>query len=109
MAEIRRQESVENLALTGAVKDKITDPETISYALIGRLRRLYPDLLMKRYKLTPEDIAEGIPDWDVLETIGRKRGLLISGGDTDTVRTANTLITEFRSGAVGRITLEKII
>ncbi len=95
----------ENLAATGAIKDAILDIETLAGALCGKLRRLYPDLLMVRYKLA--EIPEDIGNFDLLELIGRKRGFLISGGEIDFERTSNMLIDEFRAGKLGRITLDR--
>ena len=69
----------ENLALTGAIKDDILDTETLAVILCGRLRRLYPEMLMARYKL--ESIPEDMSDYDLFLTIGRKRGFLVSGGE----------------------------
>ena len=96
----------ENLAATGAIKDAILDLESLAAILVGRLNRLYPELLRARYKLT--DIPEDIGDFDLLCMIGKKRGFLISGGEIDTERTANMVIDEFRSGKIGRITLDTI-
>ncbi len=95
----------ENLAATGAIKDAILDIETLAGALCGKLRRLYPELLMTRYKLT--EIPADIGNFDLLELIGRRRGFLISGGEIDFERTSNMLIDEFRSGKLGRITLDR--
>ena len=61
---------------------------------------------MARYKLTEDDLNEDYIDYDVLEIIGKKRGFLMAGGVINTERTAITLIEEFRSGKIGRITLE---
>ena len=94
----------ENLALTGAVKDSILDIELLGTILCGRLRNLYPELLCARYKL-PE-IPE-CDNYDLMCAIGKKRGFLISGGEVDTERTANMLLDEFRSGKIGRITLDR--
>ena len=96
----------ENLAATGAIKDAILDLESLAAILVGKLNRLYPDLLRARYKLA--DIPEDIGDFDLLCMIGKKRGFLISGGEIDTERTANMVIDEFRSGKIGRITLDTI-
>jgi len=95
----------ENLAATGAIKDAILDLESLSAALCGRLRESYPALLAARYKL--KEIPDG-NNFDLLCHIGRKRGFLISGGEIDTERTANMLLEEFRSGKIGRITLDTI-
>ena len=94
----------ENLALTGAVKDSILDIELLGTILCGRLRNLYPDLLCTRYKLS--EIPE-CDNYDLMCAIGKKRGFLISGGEVDTERTANMLLDEFRSGKIGRITLDR--
>ncbi len=97
----------ENLALTGAIKDDILDCEEIACILIKRLRASYPKLLCERYKMTEDDISADFIDYDVLETIARKRGFLMSGGNVNTERAAITLIEEFRSGKLGRISLER--
>jgi ribosome biogenesis GTPase A len=96
----------ENLAITGAIKDMILDQEEIACLLIKRLRSIAPETLISRYKLSKEDLDESYIDYDVLEIIGKKRGFLMSGGAINTERTAITLLEEFRSGKIGRITLE---
>lgn len=98
----------ENLAVTGAIKDDILDIETIAAILVGRLRELYPDKLMARYKLKEDALAEELTNFDVLEKIGRARGFLISGGEIDTERTAKILLEEFRNGKIGRMTLDRV-
>ncbi len=96
----------ENLAITGAIKDDVLDIESIASALCGRLRRIYPELLVSRYKLDTLPTEEEMNDYDLLTLIGRKRGHLISGGEVNTERTANMLIDEFRSAKIGRISLD---
>lgn len=98
----------ENLALTGAIKDDILDIETLGVLLCTRLRKAYPDLLAARYKLREGDMADDQSDADLFLTIGRRRGFLISGGEIDTERTANTLLDEFRAAKIGRITLDRL-
>jgi ribosome biogenesis GTPase A len=61
-------------------------------------------MLTERYKLGNID---GLEDYEILELIGRKRGMLISGGEIDTERAANTLLDEYRGGKLGKITLER--
>lgn len=95
----------ENLAITGAIKDKILDIEEIAMLLCGRLQELYPELLISRYKLNDSDLQ--LDSYDLFEAIGRKRGMLMSGGVVNSTRTAEMLLNEFRSCAIGRITLEK--
>ncbi|MBE6654732.1 MAG: ribosome biogenesis GTPase YlqF [Ruminococcaceae bacterium] len=96
----------ENLAVTGAIKDDILDIETLASILVNRLRALYPDKTMARYKLKEEALAEELSDFDVLERIGKARGFLVSGGEIDLERTAKMLLEEFRSGKIGRMTID---
>jgi len=96
----------ENLAITGAIKDMILDQEEIACLLISRLRTIAPEALISRYKLTEEELSEELIDFDVLEAIGRKRGFLAARGEINTERTAITLLEEFRSGKIGRVSLE---
>ena len=96
----------ENLALTGAIKDDILDTETLAVILCGRLRRLYPELLMTRYKL--QEMPDEMSDFDLFLAIGRKRGFLVSGGEVSEERTAAMLLEEFRSAKIGKMTLDRI-
>ena len=96
----------ENLAISGAIKDDVLDIEAIAAALCGRLRTMYPELLMQRYKLDSIPSRDDINDYELMAMIGRKRGHLISGGEIDTERTANMLIDEFRAAKIGRISLD---
>ncbi len=94
----------ENLALTGAVKDDILDLESISCILLARLRVSYPSLLEERYGLK-EDYSS-LSDYELLELICKKRGFLLRGGISDTEKGAKILLDEFRSGKIGKITLD---
>ena len=67
---------------------------------------VYPSLFLARYKLSEEETAEKAPR-ALLEAVARKRGFMLRGGEADTERAAETVITEFREGKIGRITLEK--
>lgn len=95
----------ENLALTGAIKDAVTDTGELACTLCMRLRDIYPERLFERYKLTEEETAD-LMGWEIVELIGRRRGFLISGGEVDFDRTAKMLLDEFRGGVIGKITLE---
>ena len=92
------------LAFTGAINDQVLDLEEMACELLGVLRKDYPDLLKERYKLT-DPITED--NWELLQEIGRKRGMLISGGEINTERAAITILDEYRGGKLGRITLER--
>ena len=93
----------ERLAFTGAIRDNILDTETLAMRLIETLMPMYGDNIRERYKLGD---TEGLDSYEILTLIGRKRGMLIGGGDIDTERAAIMLLDEFRSAKFGRITLE---
>ncbi len=95
----------ENLALTGAIRDKILDTEELAMILCGRLCQVAKEAFLARYKLSEEDI-DGLDSYDIFELVGRKRGFLVSGGEVNHSRTADMLLDEFRGGKIGRITLE---
>lgn len=91
------------IAYTGGIKDEILDVEELSCYLLDFLRDNYPQNLCERYKLDNCNL----PGYELLELIGKKRGLIISGGEVDTFRTANMILDEFRSTKLGNISLEK--
>ena len=95
----------ENLAFTGAIRDQILDTEEIAMLLAGRLAKTAPRELCERYKLDEDEIAD-LDCYDLFRLIGKKRGFLISGGEINHERTATMLLEEFRSGKIGRISLE---
>lgn len=97
----------ESLAFTGAIKDQILDTETLAAALAGRLRHMYPEELAARYKLGDIGQYDDLSDYDLLLTIGKKRGFLISGGEVDSERTALMLLDEYRGAKIGRLSLER--
>lgn len=92
-----------HLAFTGAVRDAIIDIETLGFHLMEQLKLRNPEALAARYKI---DVSPEVTGWELLETVGKKRGFLISGGEVDLERMANILLDEFRGGKLGRITLE---
>lgn len=96
----------ENLAATGAIKDAILDTESLAGILCSRLVRIAPELFCARYKLGDATPLLELKPYELLELVGRKRGFLISGGEVDTERAAGILLEEFRSGKIGRITLD---
>ena len=93
----------DRLAFIGSVKDAVLDAETMAVRLIDVLREGYPDRLAERYKL--DDIFD-LQSWEILEAIGRKRGMLISGGEVNTERASVMLLDEYRGGKLGKITME---
>lgn len=95
----------QNLAMTGAIRDQILDTEEIAMLLTVRLMSCARGAFMTRYKLTDDEI-EGLDGYDLFELVGRKRGMLVSGGEVNHERCAVMLLEEFRSAKIGRITLE---
>ena len=98
-------ETASNLAFIGSIKDDILDVESLTMSLADELRRMHPDRLAERYKLSAEDLE--LEPYELLEQLGRRRGMLISGGVVDTERAARVLVDEFRAAKMGRITLER--
>ena len=101
-----------HLAYTGAVKDEIMDIETLACHLMALLGERYPQAVLEGYKLPKLPArAEGENEvawgYRLLEAAAGKRGMRISGGELDTLRMARTLLDEYRSGKLGRFTLER--
>ena len=93
----------DKLAFIGSVKDEILDSEVLAMSLIYVLKNGYCDRINERFKITGFEDKE---DYEILEMIGRKRGMLISGGEIDTERAAIMLLDEYRGGKLGRLTLD---
>jgi len=91
------------LAYTGAVKENIIDTEELSCRLAELLQKYYPQTLRDRYNV---ELSDDIPGYMLLEEMGRKRGFLIRGGEINTERMAKVLLDEYRSGKLGKFTLE---
>jgi ribosome biogenesis GTPase A len=94
----------EHLAFTGAVKDNILDTELLAIRLIEILGKNYPELLKNRYG----ELDFTLEPYDLLCQIGKKRGMVIRGGETDTERAANMLLEEYRNQKIGNISLERV-
>lgn len=97
------QSAAVRLAFTGAISDDILDIETLAMKLLVYLAESYPQSLIERYKIEFDDADDGL---SLLEKVGKKRGMVISGGEINTERAAITVLDEFRNGKLGRITLE---
>lgn len=98
------QEVGEMLAITNAIKADVLDKETLAANFMLRLREMYPEALTARYKFEPDPEANG---FELLEEAAKKRGFLVSRGEYDIERMANTLLGEYHDGKLGRISLEK--
>ncbi|MCL2015294.1 MAG: ribosome biogenesis GTPase YlqF [Defluviitaleaceae bacterium] len=95
----------EKLAFTGAINDTILDTVALAELFIQWLLQENADTLLQRYKL-PETAAQ-LPHHEILTIIGTNRSFKLKGNTIDLTRTAITVLDEFRSGKLGRITLEK--
>lgn len=93
----------DKLAFTGAVKSNVLDSETMAVRLLDFIKDHYAERICARYKI---DSIEGLQSWEILELIGRKRGMLISGGEVDSERASVTLLDEFKKGKLGKFTFE---
>ena len=94
----------DRLAFIGSVKDEILDAETLAIRLLEVMKTDYADRLSERYKITDFQDKEA---WEVLEMIGKKRGMMIKGGDIDYERASVMLLDEYRGGKLGAISLER--
>ncbi len=94
----------DRLAFIGSVKDEILDVETLAIRLLEVMKTDYADRLSERYKITDFQDKEA---WEVLEMIGKKRGMMIKGGDIDYERASVMLLDEYRGGKLGAISLER--
>jgi len=100
--EMEDPQKVIKMIIVGVLKEETQDMETSAEWLLTWLRLHYPKAISKRYK-----IEKLLPDTHgVLEQIGKKRGLLLSGGNVNIYDTCIMLLTEFREGLLGRFTLE---
>ena len=91
-----------HLAFTGAVKDDVIDIETLALELMKTLSVRYPNAIPDRFGI---DI-EGAEPLEIYEMICKRRGFILRGGDYDYERCAKIFVDEFRSGKLGRISLE---
>lgn len=93
-----------NLAFCGSIKDEILDVASLALELISLLQREYPELLVQRYKL--EELSQA--PLETMEAAAQKRGCILPGKKIDYERIARVVLDEFRSGKIGKITLEKV-
>ena len=108
----------ENVALklsyVGSIKDEILDETNIAYNLLKYLYENYKDKIFTRYEISDNNIEESLDLYEqdeiynLMRAIGKKRGAIISGGEIDDEKTSKIILTDFRSGKLGKITLEKI-
>ena len=94
----------DKLAFIGSVKDEILDSETLAVRLLEVMKNNYPERLVERYRVNDFQDKEA---WELLEMIGKKRGMMIKGGEIDTERVSVMLLDEYRGGKLGAISLER--
>ena len=92
-----------HLSYTNAIKDEVVSMEDLTLYFLKEIAKEYPENLKDRYGVDPN--MEAI---DIYEAIAKRRGAIIAGGDFDYTRTATIVLNDFRTGKLGRITLEKI-
>ena len=92
------------LAITGGIKDTVTEKEDIAYYAIEFLMEHYPQLLMDRYQIAemPQQPIQ------VMDEIAKNRSCMRKGGIADLYKVSEIILNEYRSGTMGRITLETI-
>ncbi|WP_105301856.1 ribosome biogenesis GTPase YlqF [Anaerococcus marasmi] len=91
-----------HLSFTNAIKDEVLNIEDLILKFLEEMKENNPEALVERYGVDP-----ALPALEIYEAIAKKRGAIISGGDFDYTRTANIILNDFRSGKLGKITLEK--
>ena len=105
-----------NLAFTGTIKDDVLEQTEIAYQLLKFLLENYRQNVIERYKMSLEyverTLSQNKPEnfniYEIMQEIGRKRGAIISGSRIDDEKTAKIILDDFRSGRLGRITIERI-
>lgn len=105
-----------NLAFTGTIKDTILEITEVAYNLVKFLLEEYKENLIQRYSLDEKTINDILRQdqneneniYEIMQLIGKKRGAIVSGGNIDDEKTSRIILDDFRSGKIGKITLEKI-
>lgn len=100
-----------NLAFTGSIKDDILELTEIAYELLKKLMSEYQKNILERYKILDEELEEIKNSqnfiYELMKLIAKKRGAIVSGGKTDDEKVSRIIIEEFRSGKLGKISLER--
>ncbi len=115
--KFENEEVALNLAYTGTIKDDVLEKTEVAFNFLKHMLKKEIDKLVKRYNLNKEEILNLLKDenraeneiiYDIMLQIGKTRGAVISGGNVDDIKTANIILEDFRSGKLGKITLEKV-
>lgn len=111
------QEVALNLAYTGTIKDDILEKIEVAFCLLKFLLEEYRESVLERYKLEAEQIEEILNNnyqaeneniYDIMKIIGKKRGAIVPGGNIDDEKVSNILLDDFRTGKIGKISIEKV-
>ena len=99
-----------NLAYTGSIKDELIEKTEVAYQLLRFLYKNYQKQLLERYKIADFLQENGEEEREtilrLIDEIGKKRGAMLSGGRIDYEKVSNIVLDDFRSGKIGKITLE---
>ena len=95
------QEVGMRLAYIGSIKDDILNIEELALGLIGYLQEFYPAAIRERY-----NVEEELKPLDILTAVAKARGCLKKGEELDYEKASRLLLEEFRSGKLGKVTLE---
>lgn len=96
------QNAALKLAATGAIAGEIFDSYEVVTTLLAALKEISPQILKEKYDI--EDVNQDTQI--LLELIGKRRGCLLPGGEIDSTRSEALVLTDFRSGKLGRVTLD---
>lgn len=106
------------LAYTGTIKDDVLEKIEVAYYLLKYLLDNHLYKVIERYKLDEQEVKEELQNTERMENenileimnqIGKKRGAIVSGGHVDEEKVANIILDDFRSGKLGRITLDNCL
>ena len=114
--KFQTEEIALNLAYTGTIKDDIIEKVEVAFQLLKYLLAEYEDRILERYKLNKDEVEDILNQnleendkiYEVMQLIAKKRGAILSGGRIDDEKVSSIILDEFRSGKLGRITLEKV-
>lgn len=113
--KISNEQTALNLAYTGTIKSDVIDEVEIAYNLVKFLIEKYKDNLIGRYSLNPNiidkistnaELGKNEKIVEIMNYIGEKRGAVAKGNDIDLDKVSRIILDDFRSGNLGRITLE---
>lgn len=102
-----------NLSFAGTIKDEVLEKTEVAYELLKKLLKTNKNNIMQRYKLTDEEMSSIIANSEndivlpIMDMIAKKRGAIVSGGEIDYEKISSIILTDFRTGKLGKITLEK--